>query len=176
MNTEKQQTVREQSYRRLSADEVAASLSSRQFGLDVLTGLSEKPKKLPSRYFYDDEGSRLFSAICDAGDYYPTRCETEILETYGEQILEQVGRDRPINIVDLGAGDGRKTLLLLDQCKQLGIDAQFVPIDISEGAMRELVDALSNSRPNLQVRGLVADYFDGLHWLSQRKDRRNVVL
>lgn len=164
------------SYRILGPDEVTASLSSRQFGLDVLTGLSEKPKHLPSRYFYDDEGSRLFSAICDSPDYYPTRCETEILETYGHQILERVGTKRPINIVDLGAGDGRKTMLLLDQCASLGIDAHFVPIDISEGAMSELVDAVAEARPTLRVEGLVADYFDGLHWLSQSNDRRNVVL
>ncbi|MEM6731613.1 MAG: L-histidine N(alpha)-methyltransferase [Myxococcota bacterium] len=163
-------------YRRLDADEITNPLSSRQFSLDVLTGLSEKPKRLPSRYFYDDEGSRLFSAICDNGDYYPTRSETEILETYLDQILDQVGNTRPINVVDLGAGDGRKTMVFLDRCSARGIDAQFVPIDISEGAMRDLVEKMGNERPELSVQGIVADYFDGLHWLSQSKDRLNLVL
>lgn len=163
-------------YRFLSDDGVMSSLSNRQFGLDVLTGLSEKPKHLASRYFYDDEGSKLFAKICDSADYYPTATETEILTAYRAQIFDKIGTSRPINIVDLGAGDGRKTTLLLDHCLEHEIDARFVPIDISEGAMRELLRRTRDERPTLPVSGIVADYFDGLHWLSQRNERRNVVL
>ncbi|MEL6760523.1 MAG: L-histidine N(alpha)-methyltransferase [Myxococcota bacterium] len=176
MIPEKKPTPDALPYRLLQAEEISGSLSSRQFGLDVLTGLSEKPKRLPSRYFYDDEGSRLFARICDNADYYPTSSETEILTAHRGQILGQIGNTRPLNIVDLGAGDGRKTMILLDHCLENGIDARFVPIDISEGAMRDLVQTVTDKRPKLDVSGIVADYFDGLHWLSQRNDRRNVVL
>lgn len=164
------------SYRELSPNEITNSLSSRQFGLDILAGLSEKPKRLSSRYFYDDHGSQLFAAICDSSDYYPTQCETEILGRNKAEIIRTIGTERPINLVDIGAGDGRKTLTLLDECAHAGIDTQFVPIDISKGAMDQLVRRLSSERPDLKVSGIVADYFDGLHWLSRSNERLNVVL
>ena len=148
----------------------------RDFALDVLVGLSEKPKKLDSRYFYNDEGSRLFQVIMNCDDYYPTESEREILENHSRSICATCGHD-PINVIDLGAGDGEKTKILLRALGNLGVDCRYVPIDISEAAMRGLVDTMAQEFPEIEVRGLVCEYTDGLNWLAaQDVQRRNLLL
>lgn len=163
------------SYKVLSHQDLAGSLGQRRFAIDVLTGLSEQPKSLPSRWFYDDRGSELFARICDLQEYYPTRCETEILSAHADAIHALAG-GAPLNVVDLGAGDGRKTNILLEAFSRAGADLQFVPIDISEAAMRELVGSVEDRFPEMSVNGVVSEYFDGLHWLRKMGERRNLVL
>jgi L-histidine N-alpha-methyltransferase len=162
-------------YRILKPEDLAAAHGLRAFALDVLNGLSETPKRLSSRWIYDDEGSRLFSQICELDEYYPTRTEAEILRCHTGEILESAGT-HDLDIVDLGAGDGRKTNIVLQAAiKQLeGI--HYVPIDISEASMSSLVINTRAQFPGLQVAGIVAEYFDGLHWLSNSNDRRKLVL
>jgi len=75
---------------------------------DVLKGLSATPKHLPSKYFYDDEGSRLFQKIMALPEYYLTRAEVEILSRYREDIAQCVA-NQPFTLIELGAGDGTKT-------------------------------------------------------------------
>jgi L-histidine Nalpha-methyltransferase len=162
-------------YHVLSPSDLAASHGQRQFALDVLHGLSEKPKRLPSRWIYDDEGSRLFSRICELQEYYPTRCEAEILAQHTPAILSQAG-NLPLDIVDLGAGDGRKSGIVLDSALQQGADVRYVPIDISESAMQGLVAAMLERFTELKVQGVVGEYFDSLAWLSRDQRRRNLVM
>ncbi len=148
----------------------------RDFGLDVLVGLSEKPKKLDSRYFYDEEGSRLFQSIMNCEDYYPTDSEREILENHGRSILANCASG-PLNVIDLGAGDGAKTKILLSAAVQMGIDCRYVPIDISEAAVAGVTANIGAEFPGIEVDGLVCEYTDGLNWLSyQDDDRRNLLL
>src|SRR5688500_5714105 len=80
------------------------------FAADVRAGLAANPKRISSRWLYDDEGSRLFEAIMALPEYYLTRCETRILEEHGEDILAclrgayfRPRADTPIHVVDLGA-------------------------------------------------------------------------
>ncbi len=147
-----------------------------EFALDVLQGLSERPKRLSSRYFYDARGSALFARIMDVAQYYPTASEREILDTHHDEISRVVRRE-PFDLVDLGAGDGRKTRLLLEPLLAAGADVRYVPIDISEPAIGELVASLSHDLPGLQVQGLVSEYTDGLRWLHAQPDaRRKLVL
>lgn len=153
----------------------ASSTIQEQFSLDVLLGLSEAPKTIPSKYFYDAEGSRLFQAITDLPEYYLTRCEQEILETHGEEILRLVAR-QTFNLVELGPGDAHKTMLLMDRFLAAGIDFRYVPIDISEAAMQELIASLDRRFPNLAVHGLVSGYSNGLKWLSRNKSEPNFLL
>ena len=149
---------------------------ARDFAYDVLAGLSERPKRLDSRYFYDDRGSVLFSRIMELDEYYPTRCETAILTRHAGEIVSEMG-ERPLNLVDLGAGDGKKTVILLRALREAGLDVRFVPIDISEGAMRTLIDAVRAELPGLTIEGLVSEYVDGVHYLGQDGSaRRNLVL
>lgn len=164
-----------QSYTTLDRAETDADEDRRQFAEEVLVGLSEHPKRLPSRYFYDDEGSRLFQRICFLDEYYPTRLERDILARRAADIVGPVAGER-INLVDLGAGDGHKTTPLLEALLAQGADLCFCPIDISEGAMKEAVDTIGAKLPQLPIRGIVGEYFEGLTWLARQTDRRNVVL
>lgn len=146
-----------------------------EFAEHVLIGLSQSRKSLSSRFFYDDEGSDLFAAITDLVEYYPTRCEFEIFEAHGEALLRAVC-DRPVNLIDLGAGDGRKTAVLLETAARLGLDVRYVPIDISESAMAGLVASMGERIPDLEIQGVVSEYGNGVRWLRQQGDRHNLVL
>ena len=154
-------------YRVLGADELARLKNhARDFATEVLIGLSEKPKRIPSRFFYDDEGSRLFQRIMGVSDYYLTSCETEILTAECARIVDTLGTG-PIDIVDLGAGDGLKTTILLEELVRRGLSFRYVPIDISEGAMRAVVERMRARYAGIDVQGIVASYIDGLEWLAQ---------
>lgn len=149
----------------------------RDFAYDVLVGLSERPKRLPSKYFYDDAGSRYFQRIMALPEYYLTDCEAEILTKHAAEMLASLASGGPLNLVDLGAGDGKKTLIVLEHLRRLGADFTFVPIDISEGAMRQLVATVRERMPEVPIEGLVCEYADGVHYLGREHgDRRNLVL
>jgi L-histidine Nalpha-methyltransferase len=162
-------------YRVLKPADLEAAHGLRAFALDVLNGLSETPKRLSSRWIYDEHGSDLFSRICELEEYYPTRCEAEILRSHTPDILKRAGEDA-LDIVDLGAGDGRKTNIVLEGALKQVRDVRYVPIDISEAAIAGLVKATGERFPSLKFGGIVAEYFDGLHWLSHTDERRNLVL
>src|SRR5665213_54516 len=87
---------------------------NREFAQDVLKGLSSKSKSLPSKYIYDSEGSKIFQAITELEEYYPTRCELEILGDYKGALFELLGHDA-FDLIDLGSGDGQKTRILLSE-------------------------------------------------------------
>ena len=157
-----------QTNQRLDADQ--------ELGYDVLVGLSSVPKRLPSRLIYDDRGSELFQQIMGLPEYYPTRCEEQVLRSYARDILSSMG-SIPFNIVDLGAGDGKKTMILVEEALRLKADFRFVPIDISEGAMRGLLTQIVQNYPQVPVQGLVAEYTSGVRWLgTQENARANLVL
>lgn len=164
------------SYKVLSVSDLDTSTLSRDaFALDVLLGLSGAMKSLPSKYFYDARGSELFQRISELDEYYPTRTEFEILETHGRQIAAQMDGAR-FNLVELGAGDGRKTKVLLGAFLNAGLDFSYVPIDISEDAMADLTATLAVEFPRIECRGLVAEYYQALHWLNQDNTSTNLVL
>lgn len=148
----------------------------REFGLAVLEGLCENPKQLPSRYFYDDVGSKLFQEIMALEEYYLTGCELEILEQQGDAIVAPL-LDRPLNLIDLGCGDGLKTMVLLEHLQSVGADVRYVPIDISEKAMRSAVEVARKRLPELEISGVVGEYTDGMSWVCrEHADRSNLVL
>jgi len=146
-----------------------------EFALDVLTGLSERPKRLSSRWFYDDEGSRLFQRIMALDEYYPTDLERDIFIARGAELAKRFA-GRTLDVVDLGAGDGTKTFLLLRHLRDAGANVRYVPIDISEGAMASCHAACTEALPGLPFQGVVGDYVAGLRWLSQQDDRERLVL
>lgn len=149
----------------------------RDFAYDVLVGLSERPKRIPSKYFYDDAGSHYFQRIMELPEYYPTACELEILDRNGAEMIAPAAARGPMNLVDLGAGDGKKTLVLMEHLRRIGADFTFVPIDISEAAMRELVGTVRERMPDVRVEGLVCEYTEGVHYLGREHgDRHNLVL
>lgn len=132
------------------------------FAKDVIEGLSAPKKRLSSKYFYDDKGSKIFQEIMQMPEYYLTASEFEILSLQAQQIIEAVNFSQPFNIVELGAGDGFKTFKLLEHLVHNKVDFYYVPIDISEGAMNNLVDKLAEKLPTLSVHPRVGDYFEVL--------------
>src|SRR5882757_595941 len=110
------------------------------FAEDVLAGLSATPKFLSSKYFYDDEGTRLFQEIMKLPEYYLTGCETEIFETQSADIHHAFSNgDKTFDLIELGAGDGTKTAVLIDHFLAEGSDITYSPIDISQEALDALV-------------------------------------
>lgn len=144
---------------------------------EVRMGLQTIPKRLSSRFFYDAEGSRLFAKIMHSPDYYLTRSEYEILETYKADMLRQFSPDnRPFELVELGAGDGLKTKILLGFFEGQHADFTYAPVDISADALEGLVTDVRRQWPDLQLNPRHDDYFSALELLSQETDNHKVVL
>jgi L-histidine N-alpha-methyltransferase len=162
-----------QRYRILKNDD--ATVTGCDFPSDLDAGLSKPRKSISSKYLYDAEGYRLFQRIMELPEYYLTRCEYEILQNNRDKILSLIG-DGPINLVELGAGNGKKTFLLLEHFLEKGLQFRYVPIDISESAIKGLVENCCCFNSQMAVEGLVAEYFDGLKWLASQNQRRNFVL
>lgn len=120
---------------------------------EVLAELRREPRRLPSKLFYDHEGSRLFDAICEQPEYYLTRCELEILGRSGRSIARALGAG--VILVELGSGSSRKTRLLLDA---LAEPVAYVPVDISGEHLEESVAALREAYPELTILPQVADF------------------
>ena len=146
-----------------------------QFALDVLKGFSENQKRLSSKYFYDAKGSELFSQIMDLEDYYPTECEIEIFEKNKNAFADIISGDK-FNLIELGAGDGRKTRILIEAFLNNKINFEYLPIDISRSAVEELCQALEKEFPNLPHTGVVGEYMDAFDWIRKDRQGRNVVL
>mgnify|MGYP003670223908 CR=1 FL=1 len=130
------------------------------FAQDVLNGLTAKNKSLPSKYFYDDNGSRIFQEIMNMPEYYPTNAEFEILSMQSKQIIQSLQFSGPFNIVELGAGDGFKTFKLLEYLVNNDVDFHYIPIDISQEAIDILTKNLHDRLPNLKIHPKVGDYFE----------------
>ncbi len=162
--------------RTICTHECGAFLEGRQkFAIDVLTGLSDSKKSIPSQYMYDDEGSRLFNKITQLPSYYPTRCEKDALNKNKDKIGKYVD-GAPFNMVEFGPGDGSKAKILIDNFLKKGYDFQYVPIDISEGALDQLINNIKNDFPDLQITALVSEYFQGINWLNDQFEEKNLVL
>ncbi len=157
-----------------------------EFLNDVVEGLSATPKRLSSKYLYDDEGSRLFQKIMALPEYYLTRTEAEILNVHKQAILDIIG-DEPFNLVELGAGDGQKTSILIRHFLKRSVEFYFTPIDISEHALLLLANALAKEFPELRFQGIHDEYFSGMQhlntlfqsegsFLDNPVHRRNIVL
>ena len=135
----------------------------------VRRGLTGSPKQLSSRFFYDDEGSRLFSEIMHLPEYYLTRCEYAVLDTYKADLLALFSADsRPFELVELGAGDGLKTKLLLDHFWKQQADFTYTPVDISKAALDGLVADIAHQWPQMAISPQHDDYFNTLKRLGDR--------
>jgi len=147
------------------------------FAADISEGLSSNPKHLSSKYFYDDEGSRLFQEIMALPEYYVTRAELEIFSSQTAEICEAFGyQGPPFDLIELGAGDGTKTALLIEYLLDQNIDFNYVPIDISEEAISILTKKFERSFPALSIIPQPGDYFQILENLKLANGRRKIIL
>src|SRR5436305_6515200 len=122
---------------------------------DVLDGRPRPLKELPPRHFYDARGSELFDAICELPEYYPTRTERAILASCADEIAELTGAGE---LVELGSGSADKTRVLLTAMAEAGTLRRYVPIDVSETALRASAERLVDEYPGMRVHGLVGDF------------------
>lgn len=135
-----------------------------QFAADVLKGLSAKPKYLSSKYFYDDEGSRLFAEIMQLPEYYLTKSEYEIFSTQSPQIVSSI--DKPFHVIELGPGNGLKSKLFLKEAAIKNKLLTYFPIDISADALQNLSGNLS-AEMDLKIQPVVNDYMKGIAELGK---------
>ena len=119
---------------------------------DVLAGLALPQKGIPPKYFYDEQGCRLFEAICELPEYYLTRTETAILRGNVADIAQFVGPDA--ELIEYGSGVQAKTRILI-QALQTRL---YVPIDIAIGTLRASSNELAGRFPWLNIVGICADY------------------
>jgi len=128
---------------------------ARSLRADVLAGLTATPKWLPPKWFYDERGSVLFEEITRLPEYYPTRAERAILVRHARDIARIT---QAKTLIELGSGSSEKTRLLLDALRAHGTLATFVPLDVSEPALRVAVEAIAADYPALEVHGIVGDF------------------
>jgi dimethylhistidine N-methyltransferase len=126
---------------------------AREFEADVLSGLAKPQKTVPPKYFYDAEGSRLFEAITELAEYYPTRTEIGLLRTIAPDVAKLISPGAAL--VEFGSGASVKTRILLDAAPQIGV---YAPIDISPAALDEAAAAIRRDYPKLTVAPLLEDF------------------
>jgi L-histidine N-alpha-methyltransferase len=132
----------------LTPDDLGKSLRQ-----DVADGLTAFPKTLPPKWFYDERGSELFEEITRLEEYYPTRRERAILTERAAEIASVTGAR---TLLELGAGSGEKTRLLLDALS--GTLETYVPVDVSGDFLASAADQIAADHPDLRVQAVVADY------------------
>ena len=140
---------------------------------DVSNGLSQRPCWFPSKYRYDEEGSRLCELINKTPQYYPTRAETEILRERAKEIMELVDPDE---VLELGSGFSTKTRILIEAMQHTTKCRLYIPFDISEDALREAAEALTAEYKWLKVHGQLGDYDTDLPKIERKGCRLIVFL
>jgi dimethylhistidine N-methyltransferase len=140
------------------------------FRRDVLHGLSRRPRSLPSRHFYDAQGSRLFQWITRLPEYYLTRTERSVLGRHADAIAAPF-LGRACAVVDLGAGDGHKTQLVLEPLRRAGARLIYAPVDLSEEALDEAARRVTEAMPTVEVQPIRAEYAAALRRLDRSGHR-----
>ncbi|MCC3769856.1 L-histidine N(alpha)-methyltransferase [Streptomyces sp. UNOC14_S4] len=126
---------------------------------ELILGLMSAPKRLATKWLYDARGSALYTTIAQQPEYYIDDAEREIITRHGAAIA---ARTRSRTLVDLGAGSGRKTRLLLDALRAEGSLDRYVPVDVSDAALQDVARALRADYPDLDVRPRAADFVSPL--------------
>ncbi|MCD0504024.1 L-histidine N(alpha)-methyltransferase [Bordetella petrii] len=123
---------------------------------ELQAGLLAHPAHIEPKYLYDSLGSSLFTAITQLPEYYPTRCEAEILGEHAAGIARHVGAVD--TLIDLGAGDCAKAERLFGSLRP----QRYVPIDISADYLQAAVRRLEQAYPQLRITALGLDFHDAL--------------
>ncbi len=128
-----------------------------EFARDVVEGLAKKPASIPPKYFYDAKGSKLFDAITDLPEYYPTRTEIKLLTRHAEEIAQQVGTGSLL--VEPGGGSCAKVHILLQGLKPCA----YVPMDISRDHLQMAAQELAAQFPWLEIHAACTDFTRQMH-------------
>ncbi len=120
---------------------------------EVMAGLSKVPRTLPCKFFYDQQGAALFQKICELPEYYVTRTELRILQTYGCDMSKHLGPG--VELIGFGTGAGTKTRILLEQLRE---PAAYIPVDISSAQLSQSTTLFRQLFPGLEILAVCADY------------------
>jgi L-histidine Nalpha-methyltransferase len=121
--------------------------------VEIHTGLSQQAKNISPKFFYDDAGSKLFDAICDLPEYYPTRTELGIMRANIDEIAALIGTQA--SLIEFGSGSSLKTRVLLDHLRDMAV---YVPVDISREHLLQAAADIHNDYPDIEVLPVVADF------------------
>jgi len=122
------------------------------FHNEVINGLNGSQKTIAPKFFYDEKGSQLFDAICEASEYYPTKTEMDILEENRDAIAEYFG-DNCV-LIEPGSGNSQKVRILLDTINPKA----YVPMDISKDYLRLVAEDMAQEYPWLEIHATCVDY------------------
>ena len=136
---------------------------------ELIAGLLQTPARIAPKFFYDALGSRLFDAITELPEYYPTRTEAAVFAQHGAEMARHVPEGAVL--VDLGAGSCAKAARLFPVLQP----SAYVPVDISVDYLRDTLAALQQRHADLPMLGLGMDFStrfalgaDAITWLSER--------
>lgn len=138
---------------------------------DILDGLLQKPKRIPSRFFYDQRGSALFDRICHLSEYYVTRTEASILDDIAPMMRNMLADVDCV--VELGSGTSKKTKLILDALDKK--QARYIPIDVSQ-IIVDVARSLCQRYENLHVTGIVDTYEAGLEHVKSMNTGKKLIM
>ncbi|SFI28966.1 L-histidine N(alpha)-methyltransferase [Halpernia frigidisoli] len=144
---------------------------------DIDLGLSSEKKFISSHFFYDKIGDELFQKIMELPEYYLTNCELEIFRDQSESIISSfdIIKDQEFELIELGAGDGKKTQYLLDNLLKNGYNFKYIPVDISQNSLDVISDRLVNLFPYLTLEAKQGEYFTVLDELFS-SEKPKVIL
>lgn len=158
-------------------DEQTLIKADLQFANEIKKGLTDFPKHLSSKFIYDENGDKIFQEIMDMPSYYLTNCEYETLQRNRRQIVELFAKNsNSINLIELGAGDGKKTKLLLEELYNCNTNFKYTPIDISQNALDLLHSSLIKEYPNIEVDPFQGTYIESLKRIGNTGDEKNIIL
>ena len=122
---------------------------------ELVSGLQESPARISPKYFYDEQGSALYEAICTLQEYYPPRVEAGIFETHRAAIAGRLARGA--QLIDLGCADGAKAFRWLEP---LGC-ARYLGVDIAEPWLRDTLKRGQERFAQIRFDGVVTDFTRG---------------
>ncbi|WP_123027735.1 L-histidine N(alpha)-methyltransferase [Mycolicibacterium stellerae] len=153
------------------SNHLAADSAAQALRRDVYGGLTQTPKTLPPKWFYDSVGSDLFDQITRLPEYYPTRTEAQILRDHAAEIAAASGAD---TLVELGSGTSEKTRLLLSALRDTGALRRFIPFDVDAGMLQAASSAILDEYPGIEIDAVCGDFEEHLGKIP-RVGRRLVV-
>ncbi|XTP34165.1 L-histidine N(alpha)-methyltransferase [Mycobacterium sp. TJFP1] len=138
---------------------LAADAADEALRRDVRHGLTQHPKTLPPKWFYDSVGSDLFDQITRLPEYYPTRAEAQILHARAAEIAAASGAD---TLVELGSGTSEKTRALLDAMRDGGTLRRFIPFDVDASVLKDAGASIEAEYPGVQIEAVCGDFEEHL--------------
>jgi len=154
-----------------------ATENKTQFATEILEGLRATPKYLPAKYFYDKAGDEIFQEIMNCDEYYPFACELEIFRKRTAELAAAIMQPgNPFDLIELGAGDCKKSAYLLRHLVRSDASFTYMPIDISSNIIDYLEAQLPVKIPGLKVRGFNGEYLPMIKEAAKDSANRKVIL